>query len=194
MDWMEQVKAKQKRHNQILFDRNSVLLLPLRHQIAKQSHIVIVAWCLSCLETLVQELSAQLPEEQRARQALDICRRWARGEEKMPQAKAAILSVHAIAKEQQDPIICALAHAIGQGLGSIHVETHAIGMVLYDLSAQVYALGIEHCREGVEQRLHWYEERLTDWSGQEGLRTQPWAAFLQKERPNKEALLLKREE
>ena len=82
MDWMEQVKAKQKRHNQILFDRNSVLLLPLRHQIAKQSHIVIVAWCLSCLETLVQELSAQLPEEQRARQALDICRRWARGEEK----------------------------------------------------------------------------------------------------------------
>ena len=180
MDWMEQVKAKQMRRNQILFDRNSVLLLPLRHQIAKQSHIVIVAWCLSCLETLVQELSAQLPEEQRARQALDICRRWARGEEKMPQAKAAILSVHAIAKEQQDPIICALAHAIG--------------MVLYDLSAQVYALGIEHCREGVEQRLHWYEERLTYWSGQEGLRTQPWAAFLQKERPNKEALLLKREE
>ena len=112
----------------------------------------------------------------------------------MPQAKAAILSVHAIAKEQQDPVICALAHAIGQGLGSIHVETHAIGMVLYDLSAQVYALGIEHCREGVEQRLHWYEERLTYWSGQEGLRTQPWAAFLQKERPNKEALLLKREE
>lgn len=50
MDWMEQVKAKQVRRNQILFDRNSVLLLPLRHQIAKQSHIVIVAWCLSCLE------------------------------------------------------------------------------------------------------------------------------------------------
>lgn len=67
-------------------------------------------------------------------------------------------------------------------------------MVLYDLSAQVYALGIEHCREGVEQRLHWYEERLTDWSEQEGLRIQPWAAFLQKERPNKEALLLKRKE
>ena len=168
MDWMEQVKAKQMRRNQILFDRNSVLLLPLRHQIAKQSHIVIVAWCLSCLETLVQELSVQLPEEQRARQAL--------------------------AKEQQDPVICALEHAIGQGLVSIHVETHAIGMVLYDLSAQVYALGIEHCREGVEQRLHWYEERLTYWSEQEGLRTQPWAAFLQKERPNKEALLLKREE
>ena len=92
MDWMEQVKAKQMRCNQILFDRNSVLLLPLRHQIAKQSHIVIVAGCLSCLETLVQELSAQLPEEQRARQALDICRRWARGEEKMPQAKAAIIN------------------------------------------------------------------------------------------------------
>ena len=60
MDWMEQVKAKQMRRNQILFDRNSVLLLPLRHQIAKQSHIVIVAWCLSCLETLVQELYMRL--------------------------------------------------------------------------------------------------------------------------------------
>ena len=112
----------------------------------------------------------------------------------MPQAKAAILSVHAIAKEQQDPVISALAHAIGQGLGSIHVETHAIGMVLYDLSAQVYALGIDHCREGDAQRLHGYEERLTYWSAQEGLQTQPWAAFLHQERPNKEALLLKREE
>lgn len=111
----------------------------------------------------------------------------------MSRARAAILSVHAIAKEQHDPLVCALAHAIGQGLGSIHVETHAIGMVMYDLSAQVYRLGIDHCREQIEQRVRWYMDCLADWSARQGLAEQPWAAFLRTERANKEALLLEKE-
>ena len=193
MDGMIQAQENARRHRQILFDRRSLLLQPLRRQIAEQSHIVIVAWCLDWVAKLVKELQAYLPQEQRGEQALALCRQWARGEVKMPQAKAAILAVHAIAKEQTNPMVCLLAHAIGQGLGSVHVETHAIGMVMYDLTAQAHLNGLADGREAIERRVREYEESLKAWSEQP-LKTQPWAAFLLKERENKEALLLKREE
>ena len=44
MDWYEQMIEKYRRHNQILFDRKSSLLYPLREQIAEQKHFVVVSW------------------------------------------------------------------------------------------------------------------------------------------------------
>lgn len=107
MDWLEQVKTKQRRHNQILFDRNSILLQPLREQIAQQHHIVVVAWCFDCLQSLAAALRQRWGKDARIDQVLDICRQWAKGGVKMPQAKATILTVHGIAKETADPIIAA---------------------------------------------------------------------------------------
>lgn len=192
MDWLEQVKTKQRRHNQILFDRNSILLQPLREQIAQQHHIVVVVWCFDCLQSLAAILRQRWGEDARIDQVLDICRQWAKGGVKMPQAKAAILAVHGIAKETADPIIAAWAHAIGQGCGSIHTEAHAIGMVTYDLTAMVHQYGIEQCRQPIEEKVQWYMDRLSSFHDQDDLLKQTWAPFLYRERENAEARLIKK--
>lgn len=83
---------------------------------------------------------------------------------------------------------------IGQACGSIHTESHAVGLVFYELSAIVRKEGIEHCRETVEAKTKWYMQTLQACSDRESeLRKQTWAAFLLKDRPNKEAVLLERE-
>lgn len=60
----------------------------------------------------------------------------------MPAARRAILAAHAAAKETADPVSIALCHAIGQACGTVHVETHAIGLAMYELTALV-RLGLE---------------------------------------------------
>ena len=57
----------------------------------------------------------------------------------------------------------AYAHAIGQGCGSVHCETHAIGMVIYALTALVRAHGLASCQEVIEARVREEEERLRVW-------------------------------
>lgn len=108
------------------------------------------------------------------------------GEIRMPQAKKAILAAHAIAKESDDPVLGAYAHAIGQGCGSVHCETHAIGMVIYALTALVRAHGLASCQEVIEARVREEEERLRVWQLREKQEKWTWAPFLMKERPNKE--------
>ena len=126
------------------------------------------------------------PTETRAEEAVRQCRLWAAGEIRMPQAKKAILAAHAIAKESDDPVLGAYAHAIGQGCGSVHCETHAIGMVIYALTALVRAHGLASCQEVVEARVREEEERLRVWQLREKQEKWTWAPFLMKERPNKE--------
>lgn len=78
MDWYEQVKAKQKRRNEILFDRKNELLQPLRFLIAEQNHIVIVAWCLDCLQSIATSLTEKWGEDARISNVLSLSQQWAR--------------------------------------------------------------------------------------------------------------------
>lgn len=183
--WMEQVEQKRKRGNQILFDRSSVLLQPLIDLICVQNHRAIVLWCLDCMKTILAEIQHIDPMETRAKEAVCQCQLWSAGEIRMPQAKKAILAAHAIAKESDDPVLAAYAHAIGQGCASVHCETHAIGMVFYDLTAMIRRYGLD--QRVITERVRWYEEKLNEWQDREKRISRKWAAFLMKERPNKEA-------
>lgn len=60
------------------------------------------------------------------------------------EAKAAILDVHAAAREADgDPVKQAVLRAIGQGLSAIHTPTHVLGIVFYGAAALAYdSLGI----------------------------------------------------
>ena len=145
-------------------------------------------WCLDGMEEILERIRLIDPAETRAEEAVRQCRLWAAGEIRMPQAKKAILAAHAIAKESDDPVLGAYAHAIGQGCGSVHCETHAIGMVIYALTALVRAHGLASCQEVIEARVREEEERLRVWQLREKQEKWTWAPFLMKEHPNKEVL------
>lgn len=170
--WLIQVEEKMKRGNQILFDRNSVLLQPLIDLLCVQNRRAVVLWCLDGMEEILERIRLIDPTETRAEEAVRQCRLWAAGEIRMPQAKKAILAAHAIAKESDDPVLGAYAHAIG--------------MVIYALTALVRAHGLASCQEVIEARVREEEERLRVWQLREKQEKWTWAPFLMKERPNKE--------
>ena len=178
--WLADVSGKAKRHNQILFSKESFLLADLRHLIDQSNRRVLILWALELAEETALQLAERYPEDLRPREAIDTARAWATGEIKMPIAKQAILNCHAMAKELTDKADIARCHAVGQACSVVHTVGHALGYPMYELTAIVLELGLGYFREPIEERVMYYEQRLRYWTEYEKTCYRTWAGFLRK--------------
>lgn len=180
MDWIEEVSAKLKRKNQVLFAKDSEYIQDLIMLFANQNHRVMVLWAFDFAEESIAKLEEKYPEEKRPREALEAVRDWAAGNIKMRLAQRKILDCHAFAKEIDNKEDIAICHSIGQACAVVHTAGHAIGYPIYDLTAVIYKYGIENCREAVEQRKQEYIEKLLYWNEHLSDYQGPWADFMLK--------------
>lgn len=187
---LDDVRAKYFRKNQILFTRDSACLQDLLRLLCEQNHRTIVMWAFACVTEPVTLLKRAYPEDPRPEEAVRICRLWAEGTVKMPEAKKALLQVHAMAKEIKSPRDRALCHAVGQACAAVHVETHAIGLVFYELTAIVRELGIDGCEHAVETKINTYSSTLRIWQEKIDSQGYSWARFLLDDRRTNKELLL----
>lgn len=189
---MLDVEQKLKNKNKILFNRQSVCLQELRLLIEQQTHRTIILWIFDCVQIPLDEMKKRYPKETCYQEAMDACMRWAQGEIKMPEAKRFILNVHAQAKMLKDPVEIALCHAIGQGISCVHTETHALGLMFYELTALV--LAHKEYEDAVNKKVKYYEERLLYWQAHGHDEERKWATFLLKDKQvNREWLLHQKE-
>jgi hypothetical protein len=190
IDIRSTIESKYKKGNAILFSRDSECLQDLIHLIEKQKHPTLVMWAFDCTQEPLSLFEGKYTNDLRPRKALELCEAWARGIIKMPDAKRAILDAHAVAKEIDDKVYIALAHAIGHACATVHVETHALGLVFYELTAIVLNVGLEKCDLAVNNKISYYYERLLYWQENIDGFNISWAKFLLDDtRPNKEKLL-----
>ena len=178
--WLAEVKAKAKRKNQILFSKDSLLLTDLCQLIAHANRRALILWALELAEETARELAEKYPEDHRPREAIAASRAWVASEIKMPIAKRAILNCHAMATELTDSADIARCHAVGQACSVFHTAGHALWYPMYALTAIVLEHGLDDCRESVEQRVMYYEQRLRYWMEYEKTCQQNWAGFLKK--------------
>lgn len=184
----DDVELKIKKKNKILFSRNSPCLQELLNLIRKQKHKTLVLWAFCCVEELIKIFNEKYPDDFRLAIAYETCKKWASGEIKMKEAKLRIIECHSIAKEIDDRYYIAICHAIGQGLSTIHVETHAIGLPIYELTAIVLNNKADY-KEKVEEKIKWYIERLKYYEDNVDNINIKWADFLKKDVQNKEMKL-----
>ncbi|MDR2944748.1 MAG: hypothetical protein LBU81_06710 [Methanosarcinales archaeon] len=179
-DWLDEVKERMKRKNQILFSKDSAFLADLADLIGSQTHRAIVLWALEFAKEAADTLLETYPEELRPQEALAASSAWAQGKVKMPAAQKAILRCHAFAKEIGSPYDIALCHAVGQACGAVHAPGHAIGFPIYELTAIIRKCGVDGCREPVEKRKAQYAERIIYWGGHSTDSPYEWADFMLK--------------
>ena len=178
--WLADVKTKARRKNQILFAKDSLLLDNLRHLIGQANRRALILWALELAEETARDLAKKYPESFPPREAVAASRAWASGEIKMPIAKQAILNCHAMAKELNNPADLARCHAVGQACSVVHTAGHVLGYPMYALTAMVLEHGLDDCREPIEERVMYYEQRLRYWMEYEKSCQQNWAGFLKK--------------
>lgn len=184
------VLIKLKKGNKILFSRDSQCLQELIKLIGLQNHRALVMWALECAKLPLKRFEEKYPDEIRPRVCLELCESWARGRIKMPAAKKAILDSHAAAKDIDDAEYAALCHAIGHAGATVHVETHALGLPMYELTAIVLRHGKDNFSKPVSEKIEYYHNRLLYWQENTDKLELDWADFLLDDsRPNKEKLL-----
>ena len=157
MDWLEEVRARAKRRNKVLFMPGDALFDALSPLTERADRRALVLWALSLADDAVSRLRALLPEETRPMDAVRLARQWSRGEVKMLVAKAAILAAHAVAKEE---------------------ISHAMGFAVYELTAIARREGVEKCRAAVEARVCEYVSRLLQAEEEAEAHPGPWSKFL----------------
>ena len=180
MDWLDEVRIKLKRENQVLFAKDAEFLQDLAMLFREQSHRTMVLWALDLAAESVAELEAKHLDEPRPREALEAAQAWAEGKIKMRLAQRKILDCHAFAKELDIKEDIALCHAVGQACAVVHTVGHAMGYPMYELSAVIYRLGVENCREAVGQRKQEYIQKLFYWNAHVGDYEGKWADFMLK--------------
>ena len=178
MDWLEEVRARAKRRNKVLFMPGDALFDALSPLTERAGRRALVLWALSLADDAVSRLRVLLPEETRPMDAVRLARQWSRGEVKMPVAKAAILACHAVAKENVSPEAATLCHAVGQACAVVHARGHAMGFAVYELTAIARREGVEKCRAAVEARVCEYVSRLLQAEEEAEAHPGPWAKFL----------------
>lgn len=191
---LQDMYARQKRGNQILFTRQSACLQPFRMQICRCDRKTLTLWALTMAQQTAAVLAEKYEQFGEVQTAVQVCCAWAAGRAKMPQAKPYILRVHAMAKRVEDAADAALFHAVGQACSAVHTETHAFGFVLYDCTALVRRAAGQDVSSLLEARLQQYEVCLATCASAASAPDRQWAPFLLREQPNKEFLLLKKEQ
>ncbi len=178
VDWLDDVKIRIKRNNQILFAKNSGFLQDLALLIRQQHHQAMVLWAFEFADEAVETLLERYPSEERPRQAVLASKAWAAGKVKMREAQRAILNAHAFAKEISSQEYIALCHAVGQACGTVHTAGHAIGFPMYELTAIIRRYGVDECKEPVENRKKHYIARVDYWRENYLSYQHEWAGFL----------------
>lgn len=175
---IEEIKIKLKKKNQILFSRDSICLQDLLALICTEKHRTLVLWAFMQIDEIVHYLKEKYPNEECFDNALNLCKAWSRGEVKMPEAKRALLKVHGYAKEITDKYDIALCHAVGQGCATVHVETHAIGIVFYELTSLVLKYGVDEVYPYIENKINKYISDLHECEKLVLDNNLKWADFL----------------
>lgn len=190
------VEEKKQKGNQILFSRNSVCLQNLLYFMRRCTHKELVIWAFELSQEIMNQLRQKYPLENRFLLAYQKTFDWAIGKIKMQEAKQAILDCHKVAKEITNPSDIALCHALGQGLSTVHVETHAIGICIYELTALVFAHPFDYSDFVLEKIKHYmeclflvHENFLVSC---QKMSVSSFAPFLEKNVPNREQTLFLR--
>ena len=159
---------------------------PLYEEISRQDHRTLVLWALDTAAEILEIFNMTFPSDPRPRQALDAAVTWSRGEIKMPVAKRAAKETHQAATDAKaDPTMAetkkaaatAVAHAMGQAIGVVHVATHSTAFAAYVVQALIFANPERNSEEALGEAVEHLSANLKKFASTEK-DNRPWAAFL----------------
>lgn len=100
----------------------------------RESHALLARWAADCAERVLP-LFARCSGDGRPKEALEVARRWARGDVRTGVAMKASLAAHAAARQMDDRAAIAAARAAGHAVATAHAADHSMGALLYAVKA-----------------------------------------------------------
>ncbi len=133
------------------------------HQIFVPDKKILALWAADCAEHVLPFFEEHRPYDDRPRNAIAACRRWAEtGVFRMADIRKASLDAHAAARDAGEEDAIAAAHAAGQAVATAHVPTHALGCAVYAIRAAAAHAG--NIDDGLVRERPWQLQRLREYA------------------------------
>jgi hypothetical protein len=126
------------------------------------THRLLASWAADCAEHVLPLFSAQHPDDDRPRAAIETARAWSRGEAPVADARAASAAAHAAARDASDAAARDVARAAGHAVATAHMADHELGAAAYAIKAvRLAAPGPDAVSAG-EQECRWQRDQLPE--------------------------------
>ncbi len=120
--------------------------------LSPENHQKLMEWAITCFEHVLPYYGRELDPV--LKEAVTCACEWSRGRRSTGDLIKASRNVHAFAKTIPDPVACAVARSIGQGVATGHMADHCMGAALYAQKA-VFLAG-----NPVSEEKAWQIEKL----------------------------------
>lgn len=124
-------------------------------------HRLLALWAAACAEHTLDHFERVRPGDERPRRAIELARAWARGEVRMPEARAAAGHANAAARDLSGAPRHA-AHAAGQAAAVAHVAAHELGAAAYAIKAARAAAPEGEGERAGRRECRWQREQLPE--------------------------------
>ena len=124
-------------------------------------HRLLAAWAADCAEHVLAHFTAQHPEDDRPRRAIEQARAWSRGEISMTQAREAAYGAHAAAGAATGAAREA-ARAAGHAVATAHMADHELGAAAYAIRAVRAAVPNIQREEAGRAECEWQRAQLPE--------------------------------
>lgn len=101
--------------------------------LTKEDHRRLIHWARICTEHVLPLIGKRVDE--RLIHALNAAKAWEKDKASTGVAMKASLEAHAVARETFDPVLKAVARAVGQTVATAHMADHSLGGAFYALKA-----------------------------------------------------------
>ena len=125
-------------------------------------HRLLASWAADCAEHVLPLFTAQYPEDDRPRRAIETARAWSRGEATVGEAREAAFAAHAAARSASDPAAREVARAAGHAVATAHMADHELGAAAYAIKAVRLASPESEATAAGERERQWQREHLPE--------------------------------
>jgi hypothetical protein len=123
-------------------------------KLSRDNHHKLMKWARHCFERALAYYSTELDESLKT--AIQIAGDWQDGKCSTADAIKASRKAHKFAKTISEPVSCAVARAVGQGVATPHMADHCMGAALYAQKA------VKLAGKSVKEEKHLQIRQLAD--------------------------------
>ncbi len=117
-----------------------------------ESHRKLIRWARECAEHVLPLIDKEIDE--RLHYALNVAKEWEKGKLQTGIAMKASLMAHEVARQSDEPLLKAIARAVGQAVATAHMADHSLGGAFYALKA------VNLAKKNVDKERMWQTKRL----------------------------------
>ncbi|MFN4151335.1 MAG: putative immunity protein [Candidatus Sericytochromatia bacterium] len=118
----------------------------------KEQHRQLIRWAYLCSEHVLNLFGDVIDE--RIIHALDIAKKWEKGEVSVGEARKSSVRILELARELSNPTSIAVARSVGHTVATAHMADHSLGGALYALKA-IKSLG-----QSIDDEREWQNSLL----------------------------------